>query len=240
MDDQQDGSSHARVYSTPEDEKQAERAEAPDPPGSPPRRKPLGWRVWLFVFPLVAWLACLGVAGTTVLPLIMNPQTNEIPVTGDDATQSPTQGAPSQAATPQADGKQRPGPEFANKAASQLEACSEAFRNYFLLEQLAIDNPDIFQNEDWRSDTTSAMHSFEDDCQTLGKLPAAPPAYAEVEHWLKLAASEVEPATASFSAALEKEQVGQFQNSIRHMIRFVDYIHNAESAMDSMRSRKEI
>lgn len=246
MNEQQGGSSH--------DGDQEQPVDLLAPTEDQPRVKPRKRSGWLFVLPLVAWLACLGATAYAVFPLFPEPQTTEIPVTGEDPdraptsspTQAPPQGDGSQGGGSQEGGSQKGegsqprGKDFIAQAKTQLEACTKSFRSYFLLEQLALDNPDIFQNGAWRGDATTAMQDFEDDCQTLDSLPAAPPAYQEVEHWLKLAAGEVKPATTSFSASLEKKQAGQFRESIQHMLQFVDYIHNAENAMNGMLDRKEI
>jgi hypothetical protein len=216
----------------------------PGDKGTAGRRR--GWWLWLLVFPLAACLACLGLMVFAAAPLFHQTRAVDIPVTGNDPTlpagpqASPTQ-KPSQAAgTQQPEGTPLPGLQFLKAVRQSLESCSGSFQEYFLLEELAVDHPDVFQSKKWRTDATNAMNLFHEDCQTLGTLPDAPPAYAEVDHWLKLAAGEVEPATTSFSAALEKQEAGQFQISIKHMLMFVDYIHNAEGAMNGMLQRKEI
>ncbi len=98
----------------------------------------------------------------------------------------------------------------------------------------------MFNNSGWRSDATDAMHAFRDDCQALGSLPAAPASLGEIEHWLKLAAAEVGPASDSFTAALQNNKEDQFRASVSHMVKFVDDIHNAEGALDGLKERKEI
>jgi hypothetical protein len=233
MDKENNRSGRVNVYPYPEDTNAAELQ-----PGTSERPRRAGRRkYWLFVFPLLAWAACLGLAAYAILPLLPAFERKQIPVTGGDPAPKAT--SPSRAPT-QAQKDAPPQYAFIHEAATQLDTCSESFRSYFILQQLAFENEKIFQNEAWRKDVTSAMVLFHDDCQSLGSLPEAPPAYADIEHWLKKAADEVEPATTSFTAALEKEQVGQFQISIQHMIRFVDYIHNAENLMKGMQERKEI
>jgi hypothetical protein len=235
MDEEKGGGGRVRVYPLPEDTNAAEPHAGMI---ERPRRNRIG-KHWLFIFPLLVWIACLGLAAYSILPLIPKIEREPIPITGGDPTQAPAEPDPSPAPT-QPQRNLAPGNAFIHVAARQLETCSGSFRDYFILQQLAIENNKIFQNEAWRADVTSAMQLFHDDCQSLGTLPEAPPAYTEIEHWLKKAADEVEPATTSFTAAMEKEEAGQFQISIKHMIRFVDYIHNAENLMHGIFERKEI
>ncbi len=127
-----------------------------------------------------------------------------------------------------------------NLAQQSLETCTSSFHDYFVLEQLAVNQPDVFTDDTWRSDVTDAMQAFREDCQKLGTLPTAPSAYAEIDHWLKLAAGEVGPSTDSLANAINHDQVDQFQASVEHLLKFVDYIHNAEGAMEGINQRKEI
>ncbi len=244
MDEQQDinNSEHSRVqvYQVPGKS---------EPGGNVPARKRRRWPVWLFVFPLAAWLACMGLMVYALIPMIYQARAVSIPVTGGDPSRTPvTKAVPASptakaaqvgsTATPQ---RQPPSEQqYVDAAKQSLDTCTGSFQQYFLLQQMAIDNPDVFSDDTWRSEATAAMNSFHDDCQALGKLPDAPPAYADVDHWLKLAAGEVDPATTSFSAALQNNAADQFQLSIRHMLKFVDDIHNAVGAFDGVLQRKQV
>jgi hypothetical protein len=195
----------------------------------PQPRKKRHRQWWLLALPLLAWLACLGLVVNIVTPLVWNRQTLQIPVTGGD----PTLAAPQEKKTVT-------GAVYMGLARQRLASCTGSFHDYFILEQLVIDQPAVFTDDAWRTDVTDAMEAFRDDCQRLGSLPSAPTAFAEVDHWLKLAAGEVGPSTDSLTRAIDKEQAEQFRVSIQHLLKFVDYIHQAEGAMDGLQQRKEI
>ncbi len=238
------------------DDRQESPLEAPDidkpvVSASPARRR--GWGLWLFVIPLAAWLACVGLAVVILIPMVLNPPRMDIPVTGGDSGQGHGKAPVLATQTPKGVAPASPGPTAApqtapsvsasiylNTARTRLDTCAASFHDYFILEQVVVDQPDVFTDPSWRSDATDAMHAFHDDCQALGSLPAAPASLGEIDHWLKLAAAEVGPASDSFTTALEKNQTDQFRASVSHLLKFVDYIHNAEGALDGIKQRKEI
>lgn len=218
--------------------------EHPDPatagPGPGPlpeparKRRPIGRRYWLFVIPLLGWFACLGLAVYLLWPLVGNARQADIPVTGGDPGRAPARETPAPAQNP-ADG-----PTYLSAVKQRLDACSSSFHDYFLLEQLAVNRPEVLHDSSWRSDISDAMDAFRQDCQPLGTLPAAPRAYADVDHWLKLAAGEIGPTTDGLATAINKDQDAPLHSSVEHMLKFVDYLHNAENALNGLNDRKEI
>ncbi len=217
-----------------------------DPNSQPPRRRKR--RLWLFVLPLLGWMACLGLLLSMLAPLMTaNRAFRNIPVTGKDPTgplaiPTQTQTSQPQAAQPKTT-PQKNGPvsgfEYMNQANKRLDACTSSFHDYFVLEQLVVDQPDMFTDSTWRSDVTNAMTSFRADCQQLGTLPSAPTDYAEIDRWLKQAAGEVGQSTDNLASAIDKERPDQFQVSVEHLLKFVEYIHKAEGAINGIKNRKE-
>jgi hypothetical protein len=218
------------------DQREMSQQEFTNAAGPPPTRRKRA--VWLFVLPLLAWGACcLGLMIFLVAPLFLDRQRAEIPVTGGDPANAPVILTPT--ATP-AGQKPVSGQEYMDQATQRLDTCTSSFHDYYILERLVVDKPAVFADAAWRSDVTTAMQSFRTDCQPLGSLPAAPAAYTEIDHWLKLAAGEVGSSADNLAKAIDQDQVSQIQASIDHLLKFVKYIHNAEGAMDGIKQRKEI
>lgn len=225
-----------------------EQPNLPEQSASTPSRTSVRRRVFLTLSILLNCLVCLGVglAALHVLappPLVSAPI--ELPVTGgdpaadptpapDDPTPSPTPGQGfASPATPLAQ-------TYHDAAAERLSICMASFHDFFLMEELAAQQPDILKNNSWNEDVTRVMTAFRTDCEPLGSLPDAPTGYAEMDRWLKLAAGEVTQAADSFAAALQNQRSADLSGVTTHLMRFVHYAQNAEDILSSMEERREI
>lgn len=192
-------------------------------------------RSWLFL--ALVLLVCLAYLGVSLY--MNNPSVGGsrfiryLPVTGGDGTgQRRTQLAPLLPAVP--------GKIYRLEAEHRLELCSSSFSSVFDLERMATRRPDMLESPRWIKQTQQAMQDFQQDCGELGSMPTAPSAYAEVDHWLKMAASEVEPVSERLGKVLDKHDPLDLLGAMDHMTRFITYTHNARSALDGMQDRKEI
>jgi hypothetical protein len=114
-----------------------------------------------------------------------------------------------------------------------------AFHDFFLIEQVAIHEPELIRNNAWRDQAAGAMFVFQRDCSPLGSLPPAPSAYDEADRWLKLAAGEVDSASSRFDTMLVENDSEQITEIAGHMLRFIEFTHNAERIIDFLEERKE-
>lgn len=176
-----------------------------------------------------------------------NPERAAIPVTGlgDDSQEQdqepePTV-APSHTPDPTLESDQdRPTPpvvqptpvyNYRSEAEFRLAICYDAFHEFYLLEEMAIENPELIYESQWRTDMDGAMNLFRQDCEPLGSLPDAPPRYIEADHWFKMAAAEVGPAADQFSTALDTQEGDAMQMALRHIVNFIEYTQMAEKAL---------
>lgn len=199
-------------------------------------------RALLIWVPLAACAACLVVA-LVALPSMDNPL---LPVTGGRAPVHDIPVAPT--LTPGPTRQPEPAPvvppntifSYKEEALSRLADCSSAFHDFFLIEQLALHQPEMIQEENWRSQASTAMQFFEHDCAPLGEMQDVPTAYGEVDRWLKLAAGEVDSASGVFHDMLDAQDMRQIGVITDHMLRFIEFTHNAESIIDRLERRKQI
>lgn len=200
-----------------------------------------GIRWMLILIPLFLCLITSALGAVVAAPLRGQMQSGvipRVPVTGAD---------PQLAVTPEstaAPSDQVPSPllgqTYREAAVDHLTTCMSSFHDFFIMEELAAHQPDVLQNDTWQTDVTQTMNSFREDCEKLGSLPDAPASFTELDRYLKLAASEVGPATDSFTSAMKSQQASDLRGSIRHMMRFVEYTQNAEAILSGMEQRREI
>lgn len=198
-----------------------------------------------FIRALLLWLPLLACAGCLLGSYLVMPSVQRnIPVTGRDPLIPPTPTP----ADPDADPEKTqppvepapPGFSYHDKALMQLEACNSSFHDFFVVEQIAIHQPEIASRPEWRADAEQVVQSFQADCEPLGSLPAAPSAYSEVDTWLKLAAGEVGPAVDGFTVMLKDDDKSHMVSVVDHLLNFLEYTQNAEKLIDRLKSRKQI
>lgn len=124
-----------------------------------------------------------------------------------------------------------PAYNYRSEAENRLAICYDSFHEFYLLEEMAIENPELIYEAQWRIDINGAMDLFRKDCEPLGSLPDAPPRYIEADHWFKRAAAEVGPAADKFSTALDTHEGETMQMALRHIVNFIEYTHMAEKAL---------
>jgi hypothetical protein len=176
-----------------------------------------------------------------------------IPVTGVEQPSLPNAGPnaqpqdkkpqsqPPQAEKPQAQPPTaRPGTSYRTLATDALDTCSSAFHDFFVLEELVAHRPGVINDSQFRDDSTQAMQAFREDCAKLAALPEAPAAFREIGALLKHAAGEVAPAADSFTQMLDQSDANLLSDSVEHMLKFVDYTHQAESLLSQMEEMKNI
>jgi hypothetical protein len=122
----------------------------------------------------------------------------------------------------------------------RLSDCTIAFQDFFMIEQAAIHEPQLIRNQAWRDQATGAMLLFEQGCSALGSLPPAPSAYGEADTWLKLAAGEVVSASSRFDVMLVENDTELVMEVAGHMLRFMEFTHNAERIIEHLEERKEL
>lgn len=199
-------------------------------------------RAVLLWAPIAACIACLAAAYFS-LPRERAPG---LPVTGDGLpppAPTLTPGTPPAAPQPtqRPDEPDSPRPtSYKFEAIRRLEDCTLSFHSFFMIEQVAIHNPGLIDNEAWREEATGAMLAFEEDCALLRALPPAPAAYDEADRWLKLAAGEADSTSTRFRAMLSDNDHSQVFEIADHMLRFIEYTSNAERIFQLLEERKEI
>jgi hypothetical protein len=118
--------------------------------------------------------------------------------------------------------------------------CYSSFQLFFTLEQMVVDEPGLFQNEQWRSRSSEAADRFSTDCGALNGLPAAPKAFKELDQWLRLSADEAIAARSSFLQVLDSSATGVFSlrdmgDTTDHLKNFIEYTHYAENSFQKVK-----
>ncbi len=200
-----------------------------------PPTRPLKRPGRLRAFALLLLLICLLEVGLFTFQTLVPPPQRSLPVTGGGAgvTQPPRENL-IPAHPPAA------GADYRQEMEDRLSTCMVSFHEFFLLQELATRRNDIFSTETWRKDGSQAMDAFLRDCEQLGELPSAPPIYTEVDRWLKLAADEVSPAADSFRDALGQDGPDGLTDSMSHLIHFIEFTRNAQSALYNLKNRREL
>lgn len=164
------------------------------------------------------------------------PEQIGIPVTGGEAP------------TPQPEGSRNQPPASSGyliSAQEQMAVCFDSFGAFVDLEQLVFEEPALFQDEQYRQNAQQAVDLFRVDCQALHNLPAAPPAYRELDLWLRRSADEAGLAADNFSHALEAGQSGVFASqsmhlTVEHLLNFIDCTHNAAAVLELLNQRRDL
>ena len=166
-------------------------------------------------------LACLALAALAVLAPARRAG---LPVTG---------GLPSQQNSPSP--TQPPGENsgYGAEARLRLAGCNQAFHTFFMLVQAGAGDPAV------QPALEQAVADFREQCALLSSLPTAPPRYADVDRWLKLAATEVDPAADLLAQALEARTDLLYGPAGERLARFITYIAHAEAALSQMEDFKE-
>ena len=189
------------------------------PPVPPEVPRPPRRRYWMaLIAPLVVIAACVVLMLGLIKP---DAQPARIPNTGQT---TPAQASPS----PRSPATLAPGSTYPVTAKGLLTTCLSSFQDFLSMEEAGAHMPGTMNSQDWRDQVNRAIQAYRSDCQTLGSLPPAPRAYAELERNLKLAAGEVAPVTDGFSAAVDQQQVGAYRAAMDHLDKFVEYANNAE------------
>jgi hypothetical protein len=216
------------------------------------RRQRWGRIFLLAGFPLAALLACLGLVSLALAPIgdslakrmLNRPQ---IPVTGPGGVPGKGDTTPFPESTlipvtPEASQETKPTGEpgtYLEDAERRMLVCYSSFQLFFNLEQMVVDEPGLFQNEQWRSRSTDAADRFNSDCGALNDLPAAPTSYQELDHWLRLSAGEASATRSSFLQVLDASAAGLFSlrdmgDTTDHLKNFIEYTHNAENSLQQV------
>lgn len=203
----------------------------------------------LILAPFLMAAACIGLGALAfgwlgeraVASLLQNragavPVPFGIPVTGGEGP------------TPQPDGtgEQPSDPSvYLLLAQEQMAACFESFGAFVDLEQLVFEEPTLFQDEQYHQNAQRAVDLFREDCQALHGLPEAPPAYRELDLWLRRSADEAGLAADNFSLALDAGRSGVFASrsmhlTVEHLLNFIDYTHNAASVLEMLSQRRDL
>lgn len=184
----------------------------------------------IILYPLVACVMCTVLTLALARPPSAGTDPAVIPNTGGADPVTPTPGSPRALS---------PGYTYPEAAHTQLATCLSAFHHFVILEETGAHQSGATDSQVWRDQMSRAAQSYRAACQPLGNLPAAPPAYSELEHWLKLAAAEVGPMTDDFQTALDQNHMDAYQAALDHLDKFVEYAKNAEdilSALDQQRN----
>jgi hypothetical protein len=206
-------------------------------------------KIFLLVgFPLAAVMACLGLLFLVLAPmgdaLAERMNTNpQIPVTGREGLPGGGGTIPSPESTPAPetpDSSSDHAGAYLEGAERRMIECYSSFQLFFTLEQMVVDEPGLFQNEQWRSRSTEAADRFSTDCGAFNGLPAAPKAYEELDHWLRLSASEANAAQTSFLQVLDSSAAGLFSfrdmgDTTDHLKNFIEYTHEAETSLQKLK-----
>lgn len=219
--------------------------------------------VVMITLAVLASASCLVVSGYYSLPLVYQvipvtgndaqPGSAPYAIQPQTAATRPPAGATPQAAAPRtvapkavAPNAETPGaagpeatdptatPTYGAQVHDLLDACGNAFQDFFTLEHMAAEQPDMVDSPQWRSDAAQAVKGFRADCAPLGGLPAAPPVYSGLDQLLKQASDEVAPVADAFSSGLDGNGTRKFNDSMIHMLRFVDYFHQAEDLLSRL------
>ena len=89
------------------------------------------------------------------------------------------------------------------------------------------------------------MGDFKQDCEPLGKLPAPPASYRQVDQFLKLAYAEVTQADEELSALLDGKDntlltAEHLKQGMQHLVKFIEFAKQIEEALSGLGQRKEI
>lgn len=186
------------------------------------------------------WHAVLWVLTTAILVsfvghqilayTLLQRQEVRLPVTGGMKT--PTPGADSAQPT-QTAGRYR------DRLEAQLDACMASYHHIFYIQSPDGQTPGPQDNDAWRAQMKQVLENFHTDCGALGDLPDAPPAYADVDHWVQLAAAEVSPAMEEVNQLIESGEISG-HGGLRHLLQFAEYTAKAQSALHRSRDWKVI
>jgi hypothetical protein len=220
------------------------------------RRRRWGRIFLLAGFPLAALLACLGLLLLALAPMgdslakqmRDSPQGPQIPVTGPGGVPGENDTTPFPASTPipvtpEASPEDKSSGEpgtYLEEAKRQMLVCYSSFQLFFALEQMVVDEPGLFQNEQWRSRSMESADRFNSDCGALNDLPVAPKAYQELDHWLRLSAGEASAAQSSFLQVIDSSAAGLLSlrdmgDTTDHLKNFIEYTHNAENSLQGVK-----
>lgn len=130
-------------------------------------------------------------------------------------------------------------------AQEQMAVCYDSFGAFVELEQLVFEEPTLFQDEKYLQNAQQAVDLFREDCQALHGLPEAPPAYRELDLWLRRSADEAGLAADNFAHALEVGQSGVFASrsmhlTVEHLLKFINYTYNAASVLEMLSQRRDL
>ena len=202
-----------------------------------------------FIRRFLAWLPLAFFAACMVTALIAQPLTRAVapmPVTGSRAlppapTLTPGTNRAERFVPPQPDEAQ-PGLSLPYKEiiTTSISDCTIAFHEFFILERMAVNRPEMIISETWREEAQAALHVFQQGCAQLGTLPDAPSAYVEADRWLKLAAGEIDTVSLRFDALMDDNDADQITLISTHMMKFLEYTRNAEIIIERLEERKEI
>lgn len=193
-----------------------------------------------FVVRMLAWLPMAFFAACLVLAMLAQPLARavpNVPVTGGSLPPAPTLTPGGEPVLRLSEGV---GLSYKEIAAARIHECTMAFHEFFILERMATNHPDMVSSDSWRSDAQIAMDDFESGCAPLGTLPDAPHAYAEADRWLKLAAGEVNSASTRFALLIEDSDAAHIEVIGEHVMKFLEFTHNAELIIDRLEERKEL
>ncbi len=226
-----------------------------DPSKTQPPRKRVRLSVPLLMLaPFVFAIACIGLGALAfgqfgeraVISLLgmrvgAAPERVGIPVTGGaQPTPKPVLPPEQQRLLPEAEGY-----GYLLLAQEQMASCYDSFGAFVDLEQLVFEEPALFKDAVYRDSAQQAAGMFRSDCEALHALPAAPPAYRELDKWLRLSADEAGLAADHFMLALEAGQSGVFSSrsmhlTVEHLLNFIDYSHNAASILEFISQRHDL
>lgn len=203
----------------------------------------------LVIAPFVMVAACIGLGALAfgwlgeraAASLLQNragavPQPFGIPVTGREAPSPQPDETGEQTYVPAA---------YLLLAQEHMAACFVSFGAFVDLEQLVFEDPALFQDEQYHQNAQQAADLFREDCHALHGLPDAPPAYRELDLWLRRSADEAGLAADNFSQALEAGRSGVFASrsmhlTVEHLLNFIDYTHNAASVLEMLNQRRDL
>lgn len=218
----------------------------PNKPQTSPERARPGTFLLLLLAPFLITAACIGLGALAfgwlgeraAASMLQNragavPEQFGIPVTGGEAP------------TPQPEQESHPPAAYLILAQEQMAACFYSFGAFVDLEQLVFEEPALFQDEQYNQNAQEAVDLFREDCQGLHGLPEAPPAYSELDLWLRRSADEAGLAADNFSQALESGRAGVFSShsmnlTIEHLLNFIDYTHNAAAVLEMISQRRDL
>lgn len=213
----------------------------PPIPPAPPQRRPrhAGWVLLLLIPALLCLLSLtLAVQALDTRWRATRPQGVEMPVTGGPTATPPVILTPTLDEQPAPD--QPRSSDYGLEVEMRLSLCSEAFQHFFVIQHLVNMQPGLVGDDGWRTDAQDAVAVFQRDCALDEDLPQAPAAYSEVDRWMRLAATEVDPAAESFASVLDSQALDGLSTTSDHLERFYVYTMHAEEAIRLIRNRREI